>query len=353
MATAVDGTLRNWADIQDQGWSALLLGNGFSINIATAFAYESLFTEATSDDFEGGLTAEDREIFNAFETTNFEAVLGNLRDAMTLADVLKLDARPYRTRYLSVQSALGAAVRRVHLTRDEIRDESLERIRDSLEKYDQIFTTSYDLLLYWTMAFGDDFAPFCDCFWSGGSTRFDLDDCEVFTDWIPVYYLHGALHLLVEGDGTTKKLTKDEKALLDQFGEPVSDDPDARPLIISEASAREKLAAIEGNDYLSHAYDTLKQSDGSIVVFGNSLSDQDQHLIDAINEGPERKVAVSMTPKKESVLREMQASIMNRLRTEKVEFFDSTTHPLGVPENAAKSRREALEASFDVRSLGT
>jgi hypothetical protein len=88
---------------------------------------------------------------------------------------------------------------------------------------------------------------FCDCFWANGRNEFDPDDCDFFPNARPVYYMHGALHLIVEGSGVTRKLTKAGQTLLDQFGKPIANDPEARPLLITEASARDKVRAIEGN----------------------------------------------------------------------------------------------------------
>jgi hypothetical protein len=68
--------------------------------------------------------------------------------------------------------------------------------------------------------------------------------------------------LIVEGPGATRKLTSDVRTLLDKFGKPIPGDDEARPLLISEGSARDKLRAIEGNDYLAHAYETFSDSRG-------------------------------------------------------------------------------------------
>jgi len=45
----------------------------------------------------------------------------------------------------------------------------------------------------------------------------------------------------------------------------------ARPLLVTEGSAVDKLAAIEDNVYLSHALGRLRQRDLPLVVFGSSL----------------------------------------------------------------------------------
>jgi hypothetical protein len=143
--------------------------------------------------------------------------------------------------------------------------------------------------------------------------------------------MHGALHLVVGGSGATRKLTQQDGRLLDQFGQPIGGDVEARPLLITEASARDKLRAIEGNDYLAHAHDEFKEQKGPLVVFGHSLGDQDGHLVDAINSTPDRPVAVSMVRRSRRRMREQQAEIWGKLHTEEISFYDAATHPLGDP----------------------
>lgn len=335
---APDGTLRDWSEISADGWSAILVGNGLSVNLSRYFAYQSLYEEAKPRRGRGGLSDEDRAVFKAFETTNFEVVLAKLRDAITMAEVLGRQPGPYRRRFRSVQDALGEAVRRVHLEWSEVPDETLAAIKAELRSYSAVFSTSYDLILYWAIGHDEDYGRFRDCFWSNGC-EFDPKDAKVKGGGRPVYYMHGALHLIVQGSGVTRKLTQEDGRLLDQFGKPIKDDDEARPLLISEATAREKLRGIEGNDYLAHVYDQFKGQDGPLAVFGHSLSEQDRHLIDAINENPDRPVAISMVRRTKKQLREQQAAIWGKLHTEDVVFYDAATHPLGDSALTINARR--------------
>lgn len=125
------------------GWENLLVGNGMSINVSSYFAYDSLYEEACGD-FDGSLDDDDIAIFEEFGTTNFEAVLAKLRDGITLAGILGRSRKPYRQRFRSVQAALGAAVRRVHLEWTEVPSETLAAIKAEMRRYDAIFSTSID-----------------------------------------------------------------------------------------------------------------------------------------------------------------------------------------------------------------
>ena len=77
----------------------------------------------------------------------------------------------------------------------------------------------------------------------------------------------------------------------------------------TEGTARDKLRAIEGNACLAHALRTLRGVDLPMVVFGSSLSEQDDHLVDALNEHPARPIAMSLLPAPRRELAARQAEI--------------------------------------------
>jgi hypothetical protein len=250
-----------------------------------------------------------------------------------MASPTPTEVEPLYERYRSIQLALGHAVRAVHLKRDDVPTETRSAIRRELERYEWIFTTSYDLLLYWAMASAGHFDPFKDHFRYGSRLEFDPERARVFDNEIAVYFLHGALHLVVSGSGVTWKLRQtDIQTLLDQFGQPIPGDEQARPLLVTEGSAQDKLQAIEANGYLSHALGRLRSNDRPTVVFGSSLSKQDQHIVDALNEFPERPIAVAMLPGTRRDLVDRQTSIWTRMRVEALLFYNAMTHPLGGPE---------------------
>ena len=342
-----DGVLHAWEEIADRGWDTLLVGNGLSINISARFAYESLYQEAEKAAGKGPLDERDLAIFDRFGTSNFEVALAKLHDAIAVAEVLEQPSTAYQRRFASLQAALGATIRGVHLRRSQVRDSTLAKIKSELTGYGAVFSTSYDLILYWATGHEEDFAEFRDCFW-GPDHSFDRRNCEIWNGNRATYFMHGALHLFVDGAGRTRKLVGAGQTLLEQFGKPLADDPEARPLLVTEGSAREKLRAIEGNEYLVHAYDTFKERSGPLLVFGHALDVQDRHLIDAINTNPDRPVAISMVRDGADELRERQSAIWGKLKTkaEDVFFFDAATHPLGDPT----LRRAAPWAGFDGRA---
>jgi hypothetical protein len=160
--------------------------------------------------------------------------------------------------------------------------------------------------------------------------------CHRSRQKVPVYFLHGALHLVAGGSGAIWKLRQtDLDTILDQFGKPITGDAQARPLLVTEGSSEDKLAAIEDNVYLSHALGRLRERDLPVVVFGSSLSERDSHLAAALSENPDRPIAISMLPAPKKQLLAQQVDISGRLEANPLFFFDATTHPLGNPALAA------------------
>jgi hypothetical protein len=330
----IDGTLRPWSEVaRRHSWEVLLLGNGLSINVWPKFAYGSLFDQARQD----GLGPADRALFDG--TRNFERALSDLKTAMRVAQTLGMDTASMLARYRSIQVSLGQAIRQVHLNRSAIPDSTFEQIRAAMLEHEWIFTTSYDLIVYWAMKGPDGWAPFADLLSQNGRCEFDPKRTEVYASQIPVYFLHGALHLVVGGDSLTRKLLRRGlQGLLDQFGKPIDGDAQARPLLVTEGSAGEKLRAIEGNAYLTHCLEQLRVRDRPTVVFGSSLSAQDSHLVEALHENADRPLAISMMPGPRREITARKADLIGRLKARELLFFDARTHPLGATSLRAPAR---------------
>jgi hypothetical protein len=202
----------------------------------------------------------------------------------------------------------------------------LRQIKEALLLYDWVYSTNYDLLVYWAVMV-DSPDGFKDFFWS---ERFDLTDTEIWDKVTKVLYLHGALHLYRMTTGETLKRRAEERNLLEAFA--AGDWRDALPLFIAEGSSEDKLRAIYGSDYLSFAFSRFSEHRGDLVVFGHRLSDTDKHLIDVMQTWSPKTIAISMRPGDEDEIIERKARLKRRLRGHGLVFFDSTTHPLGLPE---------------------
>jgi hypothetical protein len=147
-----DGTLLDWADVEEaEDWNALILGNGMSINLWGDFKYGSLFEEAKDSGF---LSKKDRRLFKELGLSNFEEVLRKLSDAILIGEAIGEDRPTEQALHTSIQKALAQAVQAVHVEQGLIPLEHLEAIRAELRHYRFVFTTSYDLIVYWASGKG-------------------------------------------------------------------------------------------------------------------------------------------------------------------------------------------------------
>jgi Domain of unknown function (DUF4917) len=330
----IDGSLPPWDEVkQRREWDALLIGNALSRSVWSPFACDSLLKEAQDA---RALAEDDLRLFQELATSSFERVLSALATAIRIEEPLERDTSQLLERYTCIQGALGTAVRSIHLPWRQVPTRTLRRVRAAMREVRFLFTTSYDLLLYWAAAEGRNPAfPFygiADYFWSPGSYgRCEFDPGQVsirYHDWTRLFFLHGALHLVAMPSGKTLKRTSHGQALLDEFGEPFAGEQRARPLMISEGDAVDKNRAIQENAYLTFAMDHLRREMEPLVVFGQSLSEQDRHVVEALDR-PGRPLAIALEAN-ESDTGPKKREIAARLpRVDELHFFDAATHPLG------------------------
>jgi hypothetical protein len=326
----------------------LLVGNGASIAMWKRFGYHSLYEIACDPKRQLHLDACDQKLFEKMDTKNFEAILSAL---ITAGNVWKVFEKPneaiddLRGSYKRIRASLVQAVKEIHTPYESITDKLRSRLRGVLAEHDYVFSTNYDLLIYWIMM--DDQKRFKDFLWTGGrdtgKVRFDIADTAVWREpkCTKVLFLHGALHLFRDVYGTFKKVGGDQGSILSQFDVR----GDAIPLFISEGTWQDKKSAISRNDYLSFAFERFATHHGSLVVFGQSLSDAfDKHLIEAMvrwqrydqkrlqGRAHRRVIAISMHPTTDEhqIIAE-KSRLKKALAAYEVHFFDSTTHPLGDP----------------------
>lgn len=323
-SSTITAHLDTWADTKNRSdWSGILLGNGFSRALWEPFDYPSLFQRAASAEISHPLTATDKALFSKLgDTTNFESVLADLLTATTVNKALEIPHSEIPRRYRSIRRALIEAVHSIHLPWDRLPEDTKARVRKALRRYSFVFTTNYDLLVYWCiMARGG--RGFKDYFWN---STFDASDSKVWGSPTKILYLHGALHLYRTAAGPTVKEAGDVSGgLLDRFAA----NNDRIPLFISEGSPRHKMQAIARSAYLSFGLKTLSEFDGSLVVFGHSLSTRDKHVVAAISKWHSLNLAYSIYPGKSSKIIREKARIVGLFPNASINFFDARTHPLG------------------------
>lgn len=287
----------------------LLLGNGFSIACDPRYSYRAL-----RENLEDTLPPVARGLLERLHTDNVEQVMQILEDARWVNDQLVGDRR--RTGPLGRQlaaahaatcAAMVEAIAQDHLEspaeidpgRGTLDGQSTDGSSDRasravafLAPYGTVFTTNYDLLLYWTLMRVRDRAAdgtalrgndrrWRDGFRRRSNARHGELDPEID---INVYYLHGALHLYThQGDdqpSVRKHIGRDNLRLLDIVRRTF--ERQALPLFVAAGRPEQKREAIARNPYLERAYRAFSEIEGDLVLFGLSLGASDQHLLDAL-----------------------------------------------------------------------
>lgn len=269
----------------------ILLGNGFSIAAHPPFAYGGLLQAADLD-------AEVRAIFAAARTTNFEAVMRYwLAEAFNGSAATRSDAL---AKVDLLKRTLVEAVHRVHPARrtaigpgrwahcEQFLTNFIGRARDRRRLAGRVFTTNYDLLLWWAVT-PDRGRHKPDKLFKGHD-GFRLDQYEGLGS-ADLIYLHGALHLFPAGRGVRKLSYSDAKgALHDQVAAHLR--AGAYPIFVSEGASTLKRPS--GDGYLREALTkfgyTAKSPDRVLFTLGHGLGLEDDHIFEAVKRGKIRRV---------------------------------------------------------------
>lgn len=322
MTTAVDDSLLDWATLKKRDWPTLLIGNGFSINLWDGFRYDSLFGKAH---LKGTASA----IFADIPTTNFETALEWIHHTRVVSSALGKKTGKVDRTYVHVREALFAAVNSAHVPWDQFPVSSHGAIAWEMDAHRNIFTTNYDLSLYWSHM-QTPTVDLKDYFWTPDHT---FDPGNTSSQSALIHYLHGGLHLWTDDRlGKDGKWTSATGNLLHNLNSKYKPTSNKRPLFVSEGTSRSKVHTIRRSAYLTYCLDQLRSDGQNTVIFGHGLTAQDDHIVEAVSLGPKRTVAVSIHPSGNSkeIIAE-KARIQKVLARQKCIFFDSTTHPLGDP----------------------
>ncbi|ABM28494.1 DUF4917 family protein [Nitratidesulfovibrio vulgaris] len=256
----------------------LLLGNGFSIAYSgELFAYSSLYSKAILDNNRTRL----QRVFDVLNTMDFELVMNTLEGSAKISELYDCKSECFDEMMNDIDELRDSLVEVIIDSHPEhrrvINEEQYNRTNTFLSRFDCYYTTNYDFLFYWCLFGGAN--PICRRV-NDGFTRED-DTLK----WRPcanqnLFYLHGALHLYHEHT-TIKKLCYSEGVLRDQVRENIVGG--RFPMVVAEGTSLQKLERIESNKYLSYAYSSLCRASGVIFIHGHSLSDNDDHIWNAIS----------------------------------------------------------------------
>lgn len=275
--------------------ASLLIGNGFSMAYdREIFSYNALYDFLVSKD-DPLLT----KLFGVIKTKNFELVMQQLGTTLALLDAFgsepglkaQLNEAQYKLKKNLLDSIQALHPEHVFKMPEDKRAACASFLSNFLDCGGEIFSTNYDLLLYWVMmrsksknhfdGFGRDLlnpdevkngveAEYSELYW--GPNRDDQN----------VHYLHGALHLFDSGATVLKEQYTPDAYLLQNISERL--DSGEYPIFVTAGNGDEKLEHIRHNQYLTHCYDRLTELSGSLVTFGFNFGPYDEHIIEAINK---------------------------------------------------------------------
>lgn len=279
---------------------SLLMGNGFSMAYDRGiFSYNALYDFLTSKD-----DALLNKLFSVIKTKNFELVMQQLDTTLALLEAFG-GAPALREQ---IQSASQKLKETLLKSVQELHPEHVYKLPDDksaacaaflspfLNSGGQIYTTNYDLLLYWVLMREGVNNPI-DGF---GKEVFNHDEVTKGAEpelsdlfWGPnkddqnVHYLHGALHLFDAGAAVFKEQYSYDAYLLQNITARLNNGE--YPIFVTAGTSDEKLEHIRHNQYLSHCYDKLSKVSGSLVTFGFNFGEYDEHIIEAINRAKANK----------------------------------------------------------------
>ena len=258
----------------------ILLGNGFSIGVHGDFDYSSLYHKAKPH-----LSDPVKALFRRSGTSDFEKVLRQLNDGKWIAREYGMGRAGLMDMvgdYESLRNHLIEAIEAVHpARRSDIADHVLRPTADFLRHFCSVFSTNYDLLLYWAILsassmagdvdFQDGFGPAP----SGGQDRLVFLAREVLNGRF-VHYLHGGLHLTTDGTDVRKLKWEAHNPILSSVRENL--ERDQYPLFVAEGKPSDKLKRIRSSSYLSWCFEEFRKIDGHLFTYGSALTDPDNHL---------------------------------------------------------------------------
>lgn len=287
----------------------LLLGNGFSMAYDyNRFSFTSLYKSAIEEGIiEKG--SEINQIFDKFSTADFEYIIKVIESSSKVSEVYNVNSEKIekmKKHTNDLKEYLVDVITNNHPEKaNVISDSEYDNTIDNFIKYfDEVYTLNYDLLLYWlTMRIKEreeeSSIKNCNLNINDGFSHINSpsDDIVIWQDTTysyfnqKIFYLHGALHIFDDKYQIIKnvyneddKITLREQTLINLKNEKY-------PIFISEGTSEQKLAKITHNAYLNQSYKKFKSYDGALIIFGTSLKQNDDHILNAIinNKGKNKQ----------------------------------------------------------------
>ena len=321
----------------------LLLGNGFTqAAVGKSFSYSNLRKSINVGNLNVGQAIH--QIFDYFGTDDFERIIQELLDADYIGSQYKLTAGQMKADAETLKNELIAAISTQHPDHpwDGITDKQYLRTKDFLKCFKELYSTNYDLLLYWAFLWGELTDQFKDGFkkenglliWEGAEQS--------------VHYIHGGLHLFHLNWSSKAEVQQDVELNLfnviklssKRDGEHLKDQIEQRlnkgifPLTVAEGNWKAKLNKVGGHPYLRHCLKALSNNSHTVMTLGLSFG-QDDHILKAIGDSPCKQVWVGVYNPSLPILKKLDADFSPIVESRKskgrplqISFYNTTSMPI-------------------------
>ena len=161
-----------------------------------------------------------------------------------------------------------------------------------------------------------------------------------------VFFLHGNFHMYKKENSKAKEYSifKITETTNDSFMSNVHEKifNASNDLVwVLENKSEDKLRKIENNSYLSKGYKKLSDLKGSMVIFGSSLDENDQHIFSAITASNIKKIYISTSEEEiEDTKKKAKERFKDYLKKKnKIVYFDYKTVSFRDSQKNYKSKR--------------
>jgi hypothetical protein len=268
-----------------------MMGNGFSMAYdPSIFSYNAL--QKIVADADDDLLSD---LFGIFNTSNFELIMQQLDITMKLANRFEADIQfkeNLEKANVRLKESLIQAIKDLHPDHvfEITQKKSLccgEFVKRFLYTGGELFTTNYDLLMYWVLMrngitdISDGFGRIVE-----DTDEYVFDEADLtwgkYKNEQNIHYLHGALPFFDNGVEIIKEVYSDNCNLMESVKMRIDDGE--YPVFVTAGDGYDKLRQIKHNSYLTYCYDRLCNITGSLIIFGFNFGEYDLHIIDAINK---------------------------------------------------------------------
>ena len=323
----------------------VLLGNGFTIAAGVPdFNDQALLGQTLEFLRRKQDTVDIAARISQIQSSNIEDILGHLQNSGAAEQDLQ-----------AIREGFIWSVERLHPSGWTDLDAANACLANRfLVRFQSVFTTNYDRLLYWTInhpsgchtcghsrQFGDGFRRY-----SGGPVKCDhLCFREDFAQSLrKIHHLHGALHYFEENGHIHKRqagryddLNGQEQQEFDQLNDSLGFGTDDTlgyrlfvalqsgrfPVSVTEGDAASKLRKIKSNRYLRSAFRALSRIGGHLFIYGSAIREEDIHLWLAITGNPRIKsINVSVFDQDTGAI-ERANNLLRPLRNRPLRFYDA------------------------------